>query len=52
MQESEAYLSKQLITYIGNKRAFLPEVGIAVEQVAQRLGKPMLRLFDAFRIPL
>lgn len=46
--ESPDYLTKQLITYIGNKRALLRPIGIAVERVKARLGKSRLRCFDAF----
>ena len=46
--ESFEYLSQQIITYIGNKRTFLGEIGSAVNQVKQRLGKQQLRIFDAF----
>jgi len=46
--EDPAYLSRQLITYIGNKRALLGHIGIAVERVKRRLGKSRLRVFDAF----
>lgn len=46
--EDPAYLSKQLITYIGNKRALLGHIGVAVERVKQRLGKQRLKFFDAF----
>ena len=46
--EDPDYLSRQLITYIGNKRALLGQVANAVEQVKQRLGKTKLRVFDAF----
>jgi len=46
--ENPDYLSRQLITYIGNKRALLRPIGIAVEQVKRRLGKGKLRVFDAF----
>ena len=42
------YLTKQLITYIGNKRALLGQIGIAVERVKQRLGKSKLRVADLF----
>lgn len=47
-RENPAYLSRQLITYIGNKRRLLPFIGQALEQVKQRLGKNKLRLFDVF----
>ena len=42
------YLSRQLITYIGNKRALLGHIGIAIERAKQRLGKDRLRLVDLF----
>ena len=46
--EDPEYLSRQLITYIGNKRALLGQIGGAVEQVKRRLGRDRLRIFDAF----
>ena len=46
--EDPHYLSRQLITYIGNKRALLGQIGSAVERVKRRLGKSRLRVFDAF----
>lgn len=46
--EDSDYLSRQLLTYIGNKRALLGHIGRAVEQVKRRLGKPRLQIFDAF----
>jgi len=46
--EDPAYLSSQLITYIGNKRALLNHIGYAVEKVKTRLGKSRLRILDAF----
>ncbi len=48
MAENADYLSRQLITYIGNKRALLGYIGGAVERVKRRLGKNRLRVFDAF----
>ncbi|HQR05900.1 MAG TPA: DNA adenine methylase [Gemmatales bacterium] len=47
-RENPDYLSRQLITYLGNKRALLGNIGQAVEQVKARLGKNALRVFDAF----
>src|SRR5665213_302534 len=49
-QDSEypEYLSKQLITYIGNKRSLLGHIDKAVSRVKERLGKTRLRVFDAF----
>ena len=46
--EHSDYLSRQLITYLGNKRSLLPQIGHAVQRVKQRLGKARLRTFDAF----
>ena len=46
--EDPDYLSRQLITYIGNKRALLGHIGIAVDRIKRRLGKSRLRVFDAF----
>ena len=46
--EDPKYLSAQLITYIGNKRALLKQIGKAVMCVKQRTGKERLRVFDAF----
>lgn len=48
MAENPDYLSRQLITYIGNKRALLGPIGRAVERVKRRLGKARLRVLDAF----
>ncbi len=46
--EHSEYLSKQLITYIGNKRSLLGHLDKAVSRVKDRLGKARLRIFDAF----
>jgi adenine-specific DNA-methyltransferase len=46
--EHPGYLSKQLITYIGNKRSLLGHIDKAVFRVKERLGKTRLRIFDAF----
>lgn len=46
--EDPDYLTRQLITYLGNKRNLLGPIGQAVEEVKRRLGKPRLRVFDAF----
>ncbi|MCL2382070.1 MAG: DNA adenine methylase [Treponema sp.] len=46
--ENEAFLSRQLITYIGNKRSLLPFIGKALETVKKRLGRQRLTIFDAF----
>jgi len=46
--ENPAYLSSQLITCIGNKRALLGHLAKAIADVKTRLGKKRLRMFDAF----
>ena len=46
--EDPNYLSRQIITYIGNKRALLGQIGQVVEGVKGRLGKERLRVFDVF----
>ena len=46
--EEPDYLTRQIITYIGNKRALLSHIGIAVERVKRRLGKGKLRVADLF----
>ena len=46
--EDSKYLSEQLITYIGNKRALLGQIGKAVMRVKKRTGKERLRVLDAF----
>src|SRR5438876_10832806 len=48
MIEDPAYLTDQLITYIGNKRALLGPIGRVLEEVKRRLGKDKLHAFDAF----
>ncbi|MCY4625491.1 MAG: DNA adenine methylase [Chloroflexi bacterium] len=46
--EDPAFLTKQLLTYIGNKRTLLGHIGRAVDKVKERLGKKHLRILDAF----
>jgi adenine-specific DNA-methyltransferase len=46
--ENNAYLTKQLITYIGNKRSLLDFIGIGLSKVQKRLHKKRLVLFDGF----
>jgi len=46
--EDPAFLRTQLITCIGNKRALLGPIGIAIEKVKRRLNKEKLRVLDAF----
>ena len=46
--ESSGYLTRQLITCLGNKRALLPGIEAAVMKVQRRLGRTRLRILDAF----
>ena len=46
--EDPNYLSKQLVTYIGNKRSLLSNIAVALDKSKRRLGKSKLRLLDAF----
>ncbi|MFP3089540.1 DNA adenine methylase [Treponema sp. TIM-1] len=48
LRENKNYLTRQLITYIGNKRSLLPFIGTALERVKARLNKKRLSLFDVF----
>lgn len=48
ISEDERFLREQLITYIGNKRALLPQIGAAVAKVKHRPGRTQLRVFDVF----
>jgi adenine-specific DNA-methyltransferase len=48
VQENEEYLSRQLITYIGNKRRLLDFIGAALFRVKKRLDREKLKLFDLF----
>ena len=52
MEEDPRFLSEQLITYIGNKRALLPLIGRGVHAVLQRSGKKKLRIWDALPVLL
>jgi adenine-specific DNA-methyltransferase len=48
LEEDPNYLSQQLVTYIGNKRALLGTIKAAVDDVVSRLGGRKLRVFDGF----
>jgi adenine-specific DNA-methyltransferase len=48
MGENPKYLSEQLITYIGNKRALLDFIGSALADVRSRLGTDRISTFDVF----
>jgi adenine-specific DNA-methyltransferase len=46
--ENEEFLTQQLITYIGNKRALLGFIGNGVNIVQKKLGETKLNIFDVF----
>ena len=47
-QENEDYLTRQLVTYIGNKRSLLSFIANPLEKVKKTLGREKLKIFDAF----
>jgi len=47
-EENEAFLTSQILTYIGNKRALLGFIGEAVESVRCKLSKDRLDIVDLF----
>jgi adenine-specific DNA-methyltransferase len=48
MNEKKEYLTRQLITYIGNKRALLDFIGEGIKKVQKKLNKNKLTIFDVF----
>jgi len=48
LHEKKEYLTGQLITCIGNKRALLGFIGNGIEKVQKRLQKNKLKTFDVF----
>jgi adenine-specific DNA-methyltransferase len=48
LYESEEFLTEQLITCIGNKRALLNFIGGGIKIVQNRLAKNKLEMFDVF----
>jgi adenine-specific DNA-methyltransferase len=46
--EKSEYLTRQIITYIGNKRALLDFIGQGIRAVQQGLNKERLEIFDVF----
>jgi adenine-specific DNA-methyltransferase len=46
--ENDAYLTQQLVTYIGNKRALLGFIGGGIKKVQERLNKEKLKMSDIF----
>jgi adenine-specific DNA-methyltransferase len=51
LYEKREFLSQQLITYIGNKRALLTFIGDEIRKVQKRLRKNKLYMFDVFSDP-
>jgi len=47
-QEKKEYLTSQLITYIGNKRALLDFIGLGIDKVRRKTNKARLKIFDVF----
>jgi adenine-specific DNA-methyltransferase len=48
LEEDPDYLTRQLVTYIGNKRALLGLIRCAVEDVCRKTAKEKLHILDAF----
>lgn len=48
ISENKEYLTEQLLTYIGNKRALLDFIGKGVSFVQEKLGDKKLVTFDVF----
>ncbi|MFP4384500.1 MAG: DNA adenine methylase [Spirochaetia bacterium] len=46
--EDQDYLSRQVITYIGNKRNLLGFIGRGLDEIRNRLEKSSLKTFDVF----
>jgi len=46
--EKTEYLTQQLITYIGNKRALLDFIGGGITKIQKKLKKEKLKTFDVF----
>ena len=46
--EKKEYLTQQLITYIGNKRALLDFIGYGVKKVQKKLDKNKVKILDLF----
>ncbi|MDR1838058.1 MAG: DNA adenine methylase [Treponema sp.] len=48
LHEKEEYLTRQLITCLGNKRALLGFIGNGIKKAQKRLNKNKLKTFDVF----
>lgn len=46
--ECPEYISKQVLTYLGNKRLLLGDIQKLIDKVKSNTGKRKLRIFDAF----
>lgn len=46
--ENEKYLTEQIITYLGNKRAFLQDLDKVINVIKQELKKDKLKIGDLF----
>ena len=48
LEENTAFLTEQLITYLGNKRALLPFIGQGLSIIQKELGRQKLSCLDVF----
>jgi len=48
LHEKNEYLTRQLITYIGNKRSLLKFINNGIKTVQKKLNKNKLKMFDVF----
>jgi len=48
VSEKKEYLTRQLITYIGNKRALLDFIGKGIKKIQKKIKKEKLKMFDVF----
>ena len=48
VEERPEFLTRQLLTYIGNKRTLLGPIGTVAERVRRRVGRQKLRVLDGF----
>ena len=46
--ENQKYLTEQIITYIGNKRTFLEDIGDVIKDICEDIGKDKLKIGDLF----
>ena len=48
MDLKQHFLTKQIITYMGNKRKLLPHINSVIEDIKSRLGKEVIVCGDGF----